>query len=355
MKTLRNKTVKRFAFKNIAALVMVIAAYIVFMGNSDIFMKIAAANGFPVKFGANINSNGENAGTGNIITRLIGIDDIIYQPETDIELSKDTPKIEITKDDIDKLSDFEYVKNNFYTIDKKTNLLEEDIAVNEFLAYDFTLNNKIKGPKELIFHTHSNEAYSDSDISKGIKEGIYGVGERLKELLEKKYGIECIHHDGRYDIVDGKSQLIGAYERMEPDIREILKNNPSIEVVIDMHRDGVRDDIRLVREINGKSTAQIMFFNGICKIYKNGVLEGTENLNSSYVKDNMALSFDMQLTANKLYPGFTRKIYINAYRYSLHMLPKSMLVEVGAQTNTKEEALNAMEPLADILASVLLK
>ena len=63
----------------------------------------------------------------------------------------------------------------------------------------------------------------------------------------------------------------------------------------------------------------------------------------------------MQLMANSMYPNFTRKVYLNAYRYSLHMAPKSLLIEVGAQTNTKEEILNSMEPLADILARVLLE
>ena len=54
-------------------------------------------------------------------------------------------------------------------------------------------------------------------------------------------------------------------------------------------------------------------------------------------------------------PDFARKIYLNAYRFSLHMLPRSTLVEVGAQTNTKEEALRAMKPLAEILAKTLLE
>ena len=62
----------------------------------------------------------------------------------------------------------------------------------------------------------------------------------------------------------------------------------------------------------------------------------------------------MQILANKLYPGLNRKIYVNAYRYSLNMLPKSLLIEVGAQTNSKQEALNAIDFLADILAKVLL-
>ncbi|MEA4816553.1 MAG: stage II sporulation protein P [Lachnospiraceae bacterium] len=355
MKTVKNYKLKKFVIKNIAALVVVAAAYIVFIGNTDIFAKIAVTNGFPIRFGNSSGENGGYLGKGNIITKLIGIDDIIYQPETDIELSDDSPKINLTEEDIEKLSDFGYVKSNFYTIDKKTDLFEEDINAKDFLSYDLSIDTETSGPKVLIFHTHSNEGFIDSDMSKGMEEGVYGVGERLKELLEKKYGISCLHHNGRYDIVDGKSQIIGAYERMEPNIREILKNNPSIEVVIDMHRDGVRDDIKLVTDINGKKTAQIMFFNGICKLYQNGVLREISTLNSNYVKDNLALSFNLQLSANKLYPGFTRKIYINAYRYSEHMLPKSILVEVGAQTNTKEEACNAMEPLADILASVLLE
>ena len=72
-----------------------------------------------------------------------------------------------------------------------------------------------------------------------------------------------------------------------------------------------------------------------------------------YITDNLALSFQMQLTAEEYYPGLTRKIYLKGYRYNLHLKPKSMLVEVGAQTNSFEEAKNAMEPLADILGKVL--
>ena len=63
----------------------------------------------------------------------------------------------------------------------------------------------------------------------------------------------------------------------------------------------------------------------------------------------------MKYAGDKLYPGFVRRNYLKTYRYSLHMLPKSLLVEVGAQTNTKEEAMNAMEPLAEILMSVINK
>ena len=122
-----------------------------------------------------------------------------------------------------------------------------------------------------------------------------------------------------------------------------------------MHRDGVAEGTRLVTNINGKDCAQIMFFNGLCRLNQNGQAVPTPGLDNPYVKDNLAFSLQMQTQARTRYPGFTRKIYLNAYRFSLHMMPRSTLIEVGAQTNTKEEIHNAMEPLAEILASVILE
>ena len=63
--------------------------------------------------------------------------------------------------------------------------------------------------------------------------------------------------------MNGKGQITGAYERMEPPIRKILAEHPSIEVCIDLHRDGVGDSTRLVTNINGRPCAQVMFFNGL--------------------------------------------------------------------------------------------
>ena len=63
----------------------------------------------------------------------------------------------------------------------------------------------------------------------------------------------------------------------------------------------------------------------------------------------------MQLASEKIYPGFARRIYLKGYRYSLHMMPKSLLIEAGAQTNTVEEMRNAMDLLANILNDVLVK
>ena len=103
-------------------------------------------------------------------------------------------------------------------------------------------------------------------------------------------------------------------------------------------------------EVNGKPTAQIMFFNGLCR----GAVSGTNGyMQNPYLIDNLALSLQLQLKAAEKYPDFTRRIYLRSYRYNMHVAPRTLLVECGAQTNTVEEAHNAMEPLADILYSVL--
>lgn len=244
-----------------------------------------------------------------------------------------------------KLQDFDYLRQNFYQVDNTTTIGSDQLNVNKLLGKDMTLATDVEGPQILIYHTHSQEGYADS-IPGDEATSVVGVGDYLETLLEQKYGIEVLHHKGQYDV----EKRDGAYSNARPDLERILEENPTIEVVIDLHRDGVPETMRLVTEINGKSTAQIMFFNGLSRTTSKGELDYLAN---PYIEDNLALSFQMQLTAAEYYPGFTRKIYLKGYRYNLHLRPKSMLVEVGAQTNTFQEAKNAMEPLADILAKVL--
>ena len=134
-------------------------------------------------------------------------------------------------------------------------------------------------------------------------------------------------------------------------MEKILEEYPTIEVVIDLHRDGVAEGTRLVTEAGGKPTAKIMFFNGLSRSRTNGAIDYLPN---PYIRDNLAFSLQMQLAAENRYPGFVRHIYLRAYRYNLHLMPKSLLIEAGAQTNTVEEMNNAMEVLSELLAEVLL-
>lgn len=251
-------------------------------------------------------------------------------------------KVEINRK---KLQDFDYLRQNFYQVDNTTTIGSDQIEVSKLLGEDMTLSEYGEGAKILIYHTHSQEGYVDS-VQGDSSTSVVALGAELARILQEKYDIQVLHHTGIYDVPDHAK----AYSNALPHIEQILRENPSIEVVIDLHRDGVPSTTHLVTEVNGKSTAQIMFFNGLSRTTSQGDLAYLPN---PYIEDNLAFSFQMQLAAAEYYPGFARKIYLKGYRYNMHVVPKSMLVEVGAQTNTFVEAKNAMEPLADLLATVL--
>ena len=286
-------------------------------------------------------ANDENAidENGNLIGEDIQSQEIVTTSGTAIDTS------------MEKLSDYEYLLGNFYTVDSSTMADPELINAQKLMAKDLKIDSSSDGPKVLIYHTHSQEAFADS-IAGDVNTTIVGIGSYLASILNQKYGIETLHHTGVYDYVDGKLDRSKAYQLAEPEIQAILSANPSIEVVIDLHRDGVADTTHLVTQINGKPTAQIMFFNGLSRTRANGDISYLAN---PYIEDNLAFSLQMQIAATNKYPGFTRHIFLRAYRYNMHVKPKTLLIEAGAQTNTVEEMKNAMEVLADTLSIVLTK
>lgn len=218
------------------------------------------------------------------------------------------------------------------------------MSAEKMLGTDLSIKKDGASPQILIYHSHSQEAFADS----GQNQTIVEVGDYLTELLEAK-GFGVIHDRSVYDLVDGKLDRSRAYTYALEGITKILQENPDIQVVLDIHRDGVGENVRLTSQVNGKPTAQIMFFNGLSRTPEGPI----EYLPNPYLDENLAFSFQMQLKAAALYPGYARKIYLKGLRYNLHLRPRSALVEVGAQTNTFEEVRNAMEPLAEILAAVL--
>lgn len=249
---------------------------------------------------------------------------------------------------LERLRDFEYLISNFYTVDSTTMIGPEQLNADDLLNRNMKIQSKEEGPKVLVFHTHSQETFVDS-VPGDPSTSIVGVGQYLTDLLNAK-GISAIHDSGVYDLIDGKLDRSSAYEFAEAGVRQILADNPTVEVVIDLHRDGVREDTHLVTDIGGKQTAKIMFFNGLSRTRANGDIAYLPN---PYIQDNLAFSLQMQIAGEQMYPGFTRHIYLKSYRYSLHMMPKSLLIEAGAQTNTVEEMKNAMEVLASMLHQVL--
>jgi len=249
----------------------------------------------------------------------------------------------------EKLEDFDYLIQNFYRIDKTTTINSRQLNAAEMLAKNMTLSHGADSPQILIYHTHSQEGFVDS-VPGDNSTTIVGVGEYLAELLRNTYGYHVIHNTNVYDFIDGKLDRNQAYALAETEVKKILEENPSIEMVIDLHRDGVKEETHLVTEVNGKPTAQFMFFNGLSYSKRNGIIDYLPN---PYIGENLALSLQLKLTCEKYYPGVSRKIYLKSLRYNLHLSPKALLVEAGAQTNTLEEMLNAMEPLAFVLDQVL--
>lgn len=249
---------------------------------------------------------------------------------------------------MERLNDFEYLVSNFYTVDSVTYINPSELNASELLGKDLRIDLSTGGSKILIYHTHSQETFADSDNDPSTS--IVGIGRYLTEILNNKYNIPTMHHEGVYDLINGKLDRSEAYEFAKPEVEQILAENPSIEVVIDLHRDGVADTTHLVTEINGKPTAQIMFFNGLSRTRVNGDLAGMAN---PYLQDNLAFSLQMKIAAETKYPGFARRNYLRGYKYNMDLMPRMLLIEAGAQTNTVEEMRNAMEVLADLLNSVL--
>lgn len=269
--------------------------------------------------------------------------------DTEYESSEEAaphPEVDLSAE---ALADYDYLLGQFFIVDSNTAASPEQLNAARFLSEDLTINEDSSQPQILIYHSHSQETFADS--REGVQEDtIVGVGAYLTELLTENYGYNVIHVTETFDIVDGEIDRSRSYDFAREYVEQVLEENPSIEVIIDLHRDGVPDDRRLVTEINGKDTAQIMFYNGLSYTVNNGPVEYLPN---PYIQDNLAFSFQLEYQAAMYYPAFYRGIYLAGLRYNLHLLPKALLLEAGAQNNTIQEVKNAMEPFADILNKVL--
>ena len=244
--------------------------------------------------------------------------------------------------------DYDFLMKHFYNVHTSTTADRSLMNAENLLSKDITLKKEessdIQNPQILIYHTHSQESYKDSRPG----ETVTAVGGYLAELLTKK-GWSVYHDTSVYDLKDGKMDRSKAYNYALEGLNQILAKYPSIQVILDIHRDGVGENVYLKTDINGKATARIMFFNGLSQTPEGPI----SYLANPFREDNLAFSLKLQLKAEEYYPGFTRKIYLKGLRYNQHLRARSALVEVGAQTNTFEEACNAMMPLAELLDMVL--
>ncbi|NLG03842.1 MAG: hypothetical protein GX567_08470, partial [Clostridia bacterium] len=182
------------------------------------------------------------------------------------QFSPATPQISYSLED---LSDFTYLLSHFYTVDKTTSISQDVLSARKMLSKNYSIQREASSdaPQILIYHTHSLEAYADSNPN-DISTGVVGVGAYLSALLKER-GYQVLHHTKSYDKVSHDQ----AYSLAAPALEALLKEYPSIEIIIDIHRDGVANDRHLVTEINDKPTAQIMLFNGLSSTVAHGPIE----------------------------------------------------------------------------------
>ncbi len=233
---------------------------------------------------------------------------------------------------------------DYYIVDASTSPDQTLLNAEYMSTYDCTIDKNTEGPQILIYHSHSQEGFADS-VQGDVNTTIVGAGARLAALLEQEYGFQVLHHTGVYDVPSRDN----AYSNALPEVERILEENPSIQVVIDLHRDAVKEGTKLVKTIDGRDYARFMFFNGICRSTSGAITY----LNNPYLKENLAFSFQAQSIAESYFPGITRKIYLKAWRYNMHLRPRNMLIELGAQTNTVEEVMNTCDILAFVISEVL--
>lgn len=244
----------------------------------------------------------------------------------------------------EEITEKERFLKNYYIADVSVGNVNAVINGKRLLDIDTSLERISENPQILVYHTHGTEAYKDS--REGVEaDTVIGMGDILCEVLTAK-GFSVIHDRTTYDFVNGKDNRDYAYTTARPQVEALLKEYPSIEVVLDIHRDS---GAARRTTIEGKDTAQIMLFNGLCRNADGPI----SYLTNPYLDDTLAFSLQLNLLGRERYPGLMYKIYLKNYRYNMHFTGHCMLVELGTQNNTVEEAKNGVRYLAELLYELL--
>jgi len=223
-------------------------------------------------------------------------------------------------------------------------------AADGALPFNIAINSK--EPQVLIMHTHSTESYDPYDAgfydidyptrSTDITQNINAVGKEITDTLNS-LGINTIHATEYHDYPSYNN----AYSRSALTTQSYLDKYPSIKIVLDIHRDGIqREDgtrIKPTAIIDGKKAAQIMI---IC-----GADDGSMDLPN--FRENLKFAVKLQDSAESLYPGFTRPLYLAYRHYNQDLTTGSLLVEVGAESSTLAEAKYSGQLVARSLADTL--
>lgn len=210
------------------------------------------------------------------------------------------------------------------------------------LDWDLTADE----PTVLILHTHATESYTkngemyaETAAYRTLDENynMLSIGDTVADVLTQA-GIGVIHDRGIHDY----PSYSGSYVHSRNSVEEILERYPSIQLILDLHRDAVEKDGKQLRPLaqgEGKPSAQLM------------LVVGTDISRQSHEnwQENLALALKLHIQLERMTPGIMRPLNLRAQRFNQDLSPGALLVEVGAAGNTREEALTAARKLADAL------
>ncbi len=215
------------------------------------------------------------------------------------------------------------------------------IRVPNFPKFDSGLALVNGKPLVGIYHTHTSESFvpdSGTTHKRGGQQGdIVDIGGALANRLEK-YGIRSVHSK---DIHDYPS-FMKAYGPSEITAKKMLADNPSIQMIFDIHRDAEKRE-NAVTMVNGSEVARI----GIV------VATGREDFPQPHWQQNYAFAKLLDAKLNQYFPGLSRGIQLVDWRYNQHLHPGALLLEVGSHESTKQEAIKSIEFFGDILAEII--
>lgn len=226
-----------------------------------------------------------------------------------------------------------------------------DIAEQLGIAPDLGLTDTSE-PQVLIVHTHTTEGYMSYDAgyynadditrTTDMQYNVAAVGEAIAGRL-RAAGIGVIHDTTIHD-----SPYTGAYDRSAATVQKNLEQYPTIRVVLDIHRDAINSDattkVKPTVTINGRKAAQMMIITGAVS---------TEALPHPNWRENLRLALRLQQLGNTTYEGLMRPMTVGTARYNAQLTNGSMLIEVGTEANTLDEAKYSGQLLGELLGKVL--
>ena len=205
-----------------------------------------------------------------------------------------------------------------------------------------------EGPaKVAIYHTHTSEDYVPScgnSHTYGQEAGIVAVGRELASKLEQKHRIRCLHDTSVHDTPVYRE----AYLRSGNTVEKLIKENPELEIILDVHSDAFTKDVTKSRTM----TTTTINDQQVARIY---IVVGTDRLGLTHPnwQQNHAFALELQQQLGALYPGLSRGIKIDTARFNQHLHSRLVLIEIGGDQNTLEEAKLGAGYLADVLVAWL--